>query len=178
MSFFWVAPGILVCWPDSFLLRVLISPFIWLVVFWGGGYVWVLVCKLVGVFRHLGCEFHVGDSEFIHCLYFLICRLGKVGECLLCTDKFVVSVAALARCILEISEIGLGLDEVGLEGRPVFFTCVLHTQQYSISFPISATIPYAIQTSWIYVTSLSTAIVKSTHLLILSMRLFSYSYML
>ena len=76
---------------------------------------------MVGVYVHLGCEVHGGATEVSHYRPFSLYHLGKVGKCLLYPGHFVGSVAALARCFMPLSEVGLIFDEVGLEFRPLFF---------------------------------------------------------
>ena len=47
--------------------------------------------------------------------------MDEVVEFLLYTNQVVGSIAALARCFLALSEIGLVFDEVDLKVRPGFF---------------------------------------------------------
>ena len=65
---------------------------------------------MVGVFVHLGFEVHVGVSEVGHYRPILCCKLFKVGEYLLYPNQVVGYVANLARCLLVLSEIGLGFN--------------------------------------------------------------------
>ena len=79
---------------------------------------------MVVVFGHLVHEVFVGSSKVIHCRTILHCLLDKVGECLLYSDQVVGYIATLVQCLLVLSEIVLGFNEVVLEGRPVFgFFC-------------------------------------------------------
>ena len=48
-----------------------------------GGHLWFLCLQVVGVFGHLGCEFHVGSSEVSHFRPVLPCCLVYVSSCLL-----------------------------------------------------------------------------------------------
>ena len=85
---------------------------------------------MVGVFSHLVREVHFGASEVSHFRPFLPCFLVEVGKSLLYPDQVVGSVVALARCLLLLSDVGLGFDEVGLEGHPVFV--LLHPSRLKI----------------------------------------------
>ena len=109
--------GVLYC---QLALEVLISPYSWMI-FFLCGHVQVLSCQVVGVFRHLGFEVCVVSSEVIHCCPVIRCRLGEVGKFLLYPGQVVVSVATLEQCLLSLSDIELGFNEVGLEGRQYFF---------------------------------------------------------
>ena len=87
-------------------------------------YVRVLGSQVVGVFGHMGREVHDSTSEVIHYHPFLRFFLGMVGKHLLYPNQIFGSVTALARCLMALSEIVLGFDEVGLEGHQGFgFLC-------------------------------------------------------
>ena len=63
-------------------------------------------------------------SEVSHCHPVLCRRLSKVGEGLLDSQQVVGSVAALSRGFMPHSEVGLGLNKVGLKGCPGFVVLV------------------------------------------------------
>ena len=79
----------------------------------------VLGCHVVGLLIHFSYKVHISVSEISHYRPVLCSRLRKVIKGFLNSHQVVVSVAALARGFLPLSEVVLCLYEVGLEVCPV-----------------------------------------------------------
>ena len=79
---------------------------------------------MIGLLGHLSCKVNIGVSEISHFCPIFCSRLRKVREGFLDSHPGVGSVAALARGLLPLSEVGLCLYEMGLEGCPGFFVLV------------------------------------------------------
>ena len=76
---------------------------------------------VAGLFLHMGCEVHVGASDVCNFRLALLCRLGKVGKAPLHPDQVLGSVSTILQCLIPLSEVRLGFNEVGLEGCPGFW---------------------------------------------------------
>ena len=79
------------------------------------GHVLLLLHQVGSIYYNLGHEDYVGVSKVCHCSHFLWCCPCKVGKCLLYFYRVFVSIAALARRLLALSEMCLGLYEVVLK---------------------------------------------------------------
>ena len=70
---------------------------------------------MVDIFVHLRCEGHVGISEVCNYHPVLQYCLEEVVKCLLYSNLFFVSIAALLFYFLTLSEVFLGFNVVGLK---------------------------------------------------------------
>ena len=76
----------------------------------------VLVCHVIGLTDHLICKVHIGVSEVSHCHPVFCSSLHEVSEGFIDSHQVVGSVDALPRGLLPLSEVGICLYGVGLEG--------------------------------------------------------------
>ena len=73
---------------------------------------------VIGVFRQLHRQAHVGASEVSHFCSVIRYSLCKTREIFLYSNQVVGSIAALAQGLLPVLEFCLHLNETGMEGRP------------------------------------------------------------
>ena len=125
---------------------------------------------MVDVFVHLGRNSYVDINDVGHFHPFFFCCMGKVGKGLIDSNQVFGSLATLSWSLLALSEVGLIFNKIGLKGRPGFLIYFSPHLKNSGYWPVSATILYAMRTSWVSVTGSPAAAAKFAHSLSISTR--------